>query len=104
MYEYRCKILKVIDGDTVDVDIDLGFGVWMHKERVRLLGIDTPFSSVVIGTNSFWLAIISPENHSFLIVFLPDLYEAEPFSTAIETLGLKVSTIRFLQTLFFRFL
>lgn len=42
MYEYRCKILKVIDGDTVDVDIDLGFGVWIHKERVRFMGIDTP--------------------------------------------------------------
>ena len=44
MYEYKCKILRVIDGDTVDVDIDLGFGVWMHKERVRLFGIDTPES------------------------------------------------------------
>ncbi len=44
MYEYRCKIVKVIDGDTVDVDIDLGFGVWLHKERIRLYGIDTPES------------------------------------------------------------
>jgi len=44
MYEYRVKIVKIIDGDTVDVDIDLGFGVWMHKERVRLFGIDTPES------------------------------------------------------------
>ena len=44
MYEYRCKVVKIIDGDTVDVDIDLGFGVWMHKERVRLFGIDTPES------------------------------------------------------------
>ena len=44
MYEYSCKILRVVDGDTVDVDIDLGFGVWMHKERVRLHGIDTPES------------------------------------------------------------
>lgn len=44
MYEYRCKIVKVIDGDTVDVDIDLGFGIWMRGERVRLLGIDTPES------------------------------------------------------------
>jgi len=33
MYEYRCKITRVVDGDTVDVDIDLGFGVWLHKER-----------------------------------------------------------------------
>ncbi len=40
MYEYRCTIIKVVDGDTVDVDIDLGFGVWMTNERVRLYGID----------------------------------------------------------------
>ena len=44
MYEYKCKIVRVVDGDTVDVDIDLGFGVWMHKERIRLHGIDTPES------------------------------------------------------------
>jgi len=44
MYEYRCDIVKVIDGDTVDVDIDLGFGVWLRKERIRLRGIDTPES------------------------------------------------------------
>ena len=44
MYEYHCKILKVVDGDTVDVDIDLGFGVWLKKERVRVNGIDTPES------------------------------------------------------------
>ena len=34
----------MVDGDTVDVDIDLGFGVWMRKERIRILGIDTPES------------------------------------------------------------
>ena len=44
MYEYRCKIVRVVDGDTVDVDIDLGFGVWLHKQRVRLYGVDTPES------------------------------------------------------------
>ena len=44
MYEYKCKVLKVIDGDTVDVDIDLGFGVWLRDERVRIMGIDTPES------------------------------------------------------------
>ena len=44
MYEYKCKILRVVDGDTVDIDIDLGFGIWMHKERVRMMGIDTPES------------------------------------------------------------
>jgi micrococcal nuclease len=44
MYEYKCNIIKVIDGDTVDVDIDLGFGIWMKNERVRIMGIDTPES------------------------------------------------------------
>ena len=44
MYEYRCEVVRVIDGDTVDVDIDLGFGVWMKKQRIRMYGIDTPES------------------------------------------------------------
>lgn len=41
MYEYAAKIIKVIDGDTIDVEIDLGFDVKI-KQRVRLNGIDTP--------------------------------------------------------------
>ena len=44
MYRYKVEVTRVVDGDTVDVDIDLGFGVWLHKERVRLYGIDTPES------------------------------------------------------------
>ena len=44
MYEYQCKIVRVVDGDTTDVDIDLGFGVWMKKQRVRFYGVDTPES------------------------------------------------------------
>ena len=44
MYEYRATIVKVVDGDTVDVDIDLGFGIIMKDERVRIMGIDTPES------------------------------------------------------------
>ena len=44
MYEYRVHILRVVDGDTVDVDIDLGFGIWLRNERVRIMGIDTPES------------------------------------------------------------
>ena len=44
MFEYRIKqILKVVDGDTVDVDIDLGFSI-SYSQRLRLAGIDTPES------------------------------------------------------------
>lgn len=44
MFEYQCKIVKVVDGDTVDVDIDLGFDVVLRDQRIRLYGIDTPES------------------------------------------------------------
>jgi len=44
VWTYRCKLKKVIDGDPVDVDIDLGFGIWQMNERVRIMGIDTPES------------------------------------------------------------
>ena len=43
MFTYFCKLERVVDGDTIDVNIDLGFQVW-HKARVRMLGIDTPES------------------------------------------------------------
>ena len=42
--EYDVTVIKVVDGDTVDVDIDLGFGVTLRDERVRIMGIDTPES------------------------------------------------------------
>ena len=44
MFEYNCTIVRVVDGDTVDVDIDLGFGVWLRKQRIRFHGVDTPES------------------------------------------------------------
>ena len=44
MYQYRATITRVIDGDTVDCDIDLGFSVVLTKQRIRLYGIDTPES------------------------------------------------------------
>ena len=44
MYEYKAVIVRVVDGDTVDVDIDLGFDVWLKKQRIRLYGVDTPES------------------------------------------------------------
>lgn len=43
-YSYNCIITRVVDGDTVDVDIDLGFGVTLRQQRIRLYGIDAPES------------------------------------------------------------
>ena len=44
MYTYKVDVTRVVDGDTVDVDIDLGFGMTYKKQRVRMMGIDTPES------------------------------------------------------------
>ena len=48
MYKYRVEVTRVVDGDTVDVDIDLGFGMTYKKQRVRMMGIDTPESLSLI--------------------------------------------------------
>lgn len=44
MYQYKAKVLKVLDGDTVDIDLDLGFNIVLANQRVRMAGIDTPES------------------------------------------------------------
>tara|TARA_R100000458_G_C8200955_1_gene191524 strand:+ start:350 stop:694 length:345 start_codon:yes stop_codon:yes gene_type:complete len=42
MYEYNANIIRVYDGDTVWADLDLGFGIWMRNQAIRLRGINTP--------------------------------------------------------------
>lgn len=42
MYQYQAEIKKVVDGDTYEIDIDLGISIWVRNERVRLYGVDTP--------------------------------------------------------------
>ena len=44
MFEYKATVVRIVDGDTVDCDIDIGFSVVLHKQRIRLKGIDTPES------------------------------------------------------------
>jgi len=41
---YNAIVNRVVDGDTIDVDIDLGFDTWMMKQRIRLSGVDAPES------------------------------------------------------------
>jgi micrococcal nuclease len=42
MYTYNATVTNVYDGDTITVDIDLGFGIWMKGQKIRLYGINTP--------------------------------------------------------------
>lgn len=42
LYHYNAQIVSIYDGDTMRVDIDLGFGSWIRNQAIRLYGIDTP--------------------------------------------------------------
>ena len=42
LFRYKARVVKVVDGDTIDVDIDLGFYTVLHNQRIRLKGIDAP--------------------------------------------------------------
>lgn len=48
MYNYTARVIKVVDGDTIDVEIDLGFDIW-HKTRLRLAHIDAYEQNTVMG-------------------------------------------------------
>lgn len=74
MYEYYTKIEKVVDGDTVDVFIDLGFSVW-HKERIRLVGVDTAEKNTAFGKATKKLLVDTIEGKKVkLQVSKPDKY------------------------------
>lgn len=42
MYQYNAFIEKVVDGDTFEINIDLGLSIWVHGEKIRLYGVNTP--------------------------------------------------------------
>lgn len=42
MFTYKAEVVSVYDGDTITCDIDLGFGIIMRKQKIRLYGINTP--------------------------------------------------------------
>ena len=50
MYQYKCIIVEVTDGDTIKVNIDVGFNTWINNVVIRLQGVDTPESRTVNAT------------------------------------------------------
>lgn len=66
MYTYNCKVLRVVDGDTVEVDIDLGLHIRVIR-MVRLLGIDAPEMSTPEGPKAKEHLISLLENNFIVI-------------------------------------
>lgn len=56
MYQYSAIVRKVIDGDTLEIDIDLGLAIWVHNEKIRLFGVNTPEVYGVKKGSPEWVA------------------------------------------------
>jgi len=75
MYEYDARLVRVVDGDTLDAMIDIGFSVWV-KKRVRLIGINAPESrtkdldekALGIKAKNRLIEILSEANDEFRII------------------------------------
>ena len=85
MYEYNCTLVRVIDGDTVDVDIDLGFDVSLNNQRIRLAGIDTPESRTSdpvekkygLAAKKFLQEYLSKSNPDNKLILRTTVYDAK---------------------------
>ena len=67
MYQYKCKVLRVIDGDTVDCSVDLGFRISMEM-RFRLFGINAPEMRTEAGKASrAKLLALMPEGSELIV-------------------------------------
>lgn len=75
MYNYTAKVLRVVDGDTIDVEIDLGFDIW-HKTRLRLAHIDAYEQSTVKGKQAtgYLKAALAEEPLVQITTYKPDKY------------------------------
>ena len=67
MYEYNAKVVKVVDGDTVDLAVDLGFDIW-HNIRIRLYGINCPEKNTDLGKTAKQFTIDNLPIDSFVVL------------------------------------
>lgn len=67
MYEYSAKVLRVVDADTIDVSIDLGFDVWI-TQRVRLVGINTAEKNTDFGKMAIeYVRNVLPQGNEIIV-------------------------------------
>ena len=75
MYTYRATVLRVVDGDTMDLDVDLGFDM-RRKMKVRFLGINAPEVSTQEGRDvRDWVRTHAPEGTEVMITTVKDKTE-----------------------------
>lgn len=67
MYEYRARVVRWIDGDTVVCDIDLGLFTWVHDQHLRLYGIDAPDVQPAKGEATSYVRSLVPDGSEVTI-------------------------------------
>lgn len=70
VYRYACVVNRVVDGDTLDVDVDLGFHVWVRKVKIRLTGINCPEMNTEAGkaAKAFVFEVLAPIGISTVVI------------------------------------
>ena len=101
MYDYKCELIRVVDGDTVDLNVNLGFDIWV-KKRVRLYGIDAPESRTrdleekklgIAATLALKELLDDAINfHNGTIRLESKIYERDKFGRVLGVLHLDTST------------
>jgi len=101
MYDYNCELIRVVDGDTVDLNVNLGFDIWV-KKRVRLYGIDAPESRTrdleekkmgIAATLALKELLDDAINfHNGTIRLESKIYERDKFGRVLGVLHLDTST------------
>lgn len=69
MYEYHCNIVRVVDGDTLVVDVDLGFKVWLHGVSMRLSDVSAPELNTSDGLRwrDWWSSAVGEHGNPFVV-------------------------------------
>lgn len=81
MFKYNVKIVKIIDGDTAKVDIDLGFDVWLKNENIRFYGIDAPESRTRDPIEKFYGLLAKEEVKKLLPIGSTQKMESTKFKS-----------------------
>lgn len=88
MYEYKATVCSVYDGDTLRVDIDCGFDVWLFNQPLRLVGLNAPEMGTPAGRAARdWLRGLLPVGTDVRVVTLKDAREKYGRYLALVYLG-----------------
>ena len=113
MYQYNAEVVRVVDGDTLVLDIDLGMHTWIRNEKVRLYGINTPEVYGVKKNSDEWkrgkqssdfVKNVFDKNKEVVIITYKDKkgkygrYIVEIYIDTPPISGLEIQTLKYIES------